>query len=264
MDVSYYLHDFWNDYGDKKVSTDFPLMTGGPWQVLALCALYAFLALKVGPMFMRDRKPYDLRPWMLVFNGFMFGVNGAGFLIALWVTQLGTNSWSCSDENERWEGVQGIATKYMGMTYLGIKLFDFMTTAFEVLRKREHVDVKSQVLHNSFLVLYAFVGLKFYPKGIFCHLPLLDTFFQSIRCAYLVLASAGSALRFSLWWKNYVTMSVILQQVLLITHSLYFLLTPNCAGPTYLKAMVLMYALPCLSYNMSVLSRGTAKISRRD
>lgn len=79
-------------------------MYGGPWQVLAIICLYAFLAISAGPRWMRDRKAFDLRPWMLVFNGFMFGVNGAGFLVALWLTQLGVNSWSCTDKCERWEG----------------------------------------------------------------------------------------------------------------------------------------------------------------
>lgn len=246
--LSYYLHGFWEDHGDSKVSADFPLMYGGPWKLVAITALYAFLSLSYGPKWMQNRKPFELRPYMLVYNGFMFGVNGAGFLVALWVTQMGTNSWHCQLDSDRWSGIQGISMKYMGYTYLWIKLMDFVSTGFAILRKKEGQDITAQVIHNSYMILFPFLGLKFYAKGIFAFLPMMDLFLQSVRFAFLVLASAGKAFTFSLWWKKYVTQIQILQQLVLLVHSLYMTLTPNCEGPAFLKIFVGIYATCSLPY----------------
>lgn len=253
--VQYYLHNFWQEHGEPKVATDFPLMYGGPWKLFAILAIYAYASLRVGPKWMRDRKPYDLRPFMLIYNGFMFGVNGAGFLVALWVTQLGTNSWSCSMDSERWSGIQGTVMVYLGYIYMGIRLGFCVNTAFNILRKKEGYDLKAEVIHNCYLVLFAYSGLKFYPRGIFCFLPLTDTFVQSVRCAYLVLASAGNGLKFALWWKQHVTQVQLFQQTILMIHTLYVFLTPQCAGPTLMKMIVFLYVIGTFPYCVSFYRR---------
>lgn len=219
--------------------------------MLAILATYAFLSLNAGPRWMRDRKAYDLRPWMLVFNGFMFGLYGAGFLVALYFTQWGLNSWSCSDRCDRWEGIHGITAKYLGFMYIWLRLLEFVPTAFDVLRKRENVDTKGQVLHNSYCVMFAFMGLKFYPKGFYFFFPLLDTVFSSVKFAYFVLASAGSGLRFSLWWKQHVNTVHLAQCLGVVAHSAYILMTPNCAGPMFLKAMALVYGAGGVYYHLT-------------
>lgn len=245
--LSYYLHNYWQENGDAKVSNDFTLMYGGPWKVLAIVVAYAFAVLRLGPRFMRDRKPYDLRPFMLVFNGFLFGINGAGFLVALWVTQLGSNSWSCSMDNSRWHGLSGLTMKYLGNIYLWMRLCEFLSTGFNVLRKKNDKNMFGQVLHNGVLVLYAYWGLKFFPRGMYCFLPLMDSITQSVRLAYLVLASAGNGLHFSLWWKKHVTQMQMATQAILLVNCVYLAFMPNCAGPMSLKAIVFVYSLGSLS-----------------
>jgi len=253
------LDNYFQLNADPKVSNDFPLMYGAPLKLLVIITMYAIFALAIGPRMMRDRKPYDLRPWMLVYNGFMFGVSGAGSLVALWITQMGTNSWSCRDDGDRWEGITGMTFKYLGYVYLFVKMFDFATTVFDVLRKRENADLKGQVVHNAYMVMFAYIGIKYYPRGMFCFMPMLDLMMQSIRCAYLVLASAGSALRFSLWWKNYVAMAQIIQLLILLTHSVYVTITPNCAGPIYIKLAVFLYAITSLPYYFSLVVQPDVK-----
>ncbi|KAI1296714.1 putative protein for very long chain fatty acid elongation [Halotydeus destructor] len=258
------VHNFFFEYGDAKVSADFPLMYGAPWKLMAIIAAYAMTALYFGPKWMKDRKPIDnLRPWMLVFNGFMFGVSGAGFLIALWITELGTNSWSCTLDSDRWEGISGVMMRYLGLVYTYIKMFDFMSTAFDMMRKRDNVDYKGQVLHNSSLVIYAYFGTKFYPKGCFVFLPLLDLLFQTVRLSYLVLASAGSGLKHALGWKRYVGYAQLAQQLTLMAHSVHVLSVPDCAGPNFLKVMPLLYAIGTMAYTVAFFKRTYLTVAKK-
>ena len=185
----------------------------------------------------------------------MFGVSGAGTMVALWVTQLGVNSWSCRDDGERWEGLQGMTSKYLGYVYFFIKLSELPITIFDVLRKRRHANLRGQVIHNAYMVIFAYLGDKYYPKGMFCFVPLMDLMMQSTRWAYLVLASAGSALREALWWKNYISLAQITQLSILLIHSLYVMITPNCAGPLFIKLAVAVYATTSLVYYLSNIIR---------
>lgn len=65
--IHYYGHEFWETYGDSRVSK-LPLLNGGPWHVLSLTAIYLYFVLSAGPRYMKNRKPYDLRGVMLFHN----------------------------------------------------------------------------------------------------------------------------------------------------------------------------------------------------
>src|SRR5699024_2116819 len=53
----------------------YPLVQGGPEQVLAIVGFYFLFVTKIGPAIMKDRAPYVLRGPMLVYNMFMVVVN---------------------------------------------------------------------------------------------------------------------------------------------------------------------------------------------
>lgn len=57
-------------------------MRGGPWTIIAITCVFALIVKVVGPQFMKNRKPFDLRPYMIVYNGMLFGMNGVGFLVS--------------------------------------------------------------------------------------------------------------------------------------------------------------------------------------
>lgn len=77
---NYLYYDFWEEYGDPRVS-NLPLMRGGPWKVCLISAAYVMFVKVIGPLMMKGRKPFDLRPLMLLHNSFLIGVNGCGFFV---------------------------------------------------------------------------------------------------------------------------------------------------------------------------------------
>lgn len=60
-------------------SRDLPLIDS-TWQVPAIIALYLIAVLKVGPRFMENRKPYDLKNVIRLYNIAQVVLNSAFFL----------------------------------------------------------------------------------------------------------------------------------------------------------------------------------------
>lgn len=52
----------------------------GTWQVPTIIAVYLMAVLKFGPRFMENRKPYDLKNWIRLYNVVQIAANSAFFL----------------------------------------------------------------------------------------------------------------------------------------------------------------------------------------
>ncbi len=51
-----------------------PLM-GSPWPTVGLCLSYVFIVKIWGPHYMRDRKPMDIRSFLIVYNAFQVALS---------------------------------------------------------------------------------------------------------------------------------------------------------------------------------------------
>lgn len=85
--IKYYSHDFFEIYGDNRVSR-LPLLNSGPWHVLTLTAFYLYFVKFYGPQMMKNRQPMNLKWIMFIHNVALVLVNGLGFLTALFGTQF--------------------------------------------------------------------------------------------------------------------------------------------------------------------------------
>lgn len=243
--------------------SQFPLVRDGPFALISLLSSILILLKVVGPMWMKQRKPYDLRPFMLIFNGVMFGMNGAGFLITLVLTELGRNAWTCGASDPRSTDLRASAIVYLGYVYFLIKFMEFIRIGFAVLRKRDHQATMSAFIHPCLVTFVIYSGLYLYPGGIFCFLPLLDTLTNSVTYAYYVLATAKQ-ISFEKW-KKYLVGVQMLNFSLLLTHAIYFLLQPSCGVPHLVLYFQVLYGALCLSSYPFVFSKlFLGKVSSRD
>ena len=90
--MDYLLNGIWNEYGDDRVR-DFYLMDGGPLKVISMVLVYLVLVKLIGPKFMENRQPFNIRPIILIYNSLMIGFNGIGFCFAIWITDRFTLTW---------------------------------------------------------------------------------------------------------------------------------------------------------------------------
>lgn len=202
---NYLYWDFWEEYGDPRVS-NLPLMRGGPWKVCLISAAYVAFVKVIGPMMMKGRKPFDLRPLMLLHNSFLIGVNGCGFFVGLWVTNFGIDTWTCQgkiDVNKA--TLKETLAIYLGYVYFLTKIVDFADTIFFVLRKKYHQASFLHVFHHGVMPIMSAVGLKFYPSGYSGFLPLINILVHAVMYSYYALACAGEEMKKHLWWKKYIT-----------------------------------------------------------
>lgn len=66
--VSTIWEDLW-ERRDKRMD-DYPLMSN-PLHTAAICCVYFYLIIFAGPRYMKDRKPMNIRGFMIVYNALM-------------------------------------------------------------------------------------------------------------------------------------------------------------------------------------------------
>lgn len=240
--VKYYFHDVWEESGDPRTS-QFPLLHGGPWKFLSIILFYVYFVKVIGPNFMRDRKPYDLRPWMLIYNGCMVGVNGVAFMLAMWLSNLGSKAIDCQQIDQKSEKFMDELTVFFGFIYTLIKLTDLGDLLFAVFRKRYdritwyHIAIRISVPISSWF------EMKYFPGGYSIFFPMTNVFVCFWMFSYYVLATCGPEIKQFLWWKKYLSMLQITQYFIIALHSLYPMYSvQSCAWPKQLSFIELAYS----------------------
>lgn len=239
-----YLKSLLNAPPDVRGST-FPIISGGFPTLLAILVPIVILLKVIGPTWMKQRKPFmELGPFMLIYNGLMFGVNGAGFLMSLAVTDMTGDVLACDRARPSDPGLKSAAIIYLGYTYFLIKFLEFFRIGFAVLRKREDQATLGAILNPVAVTLIIHTGIYYYPGGIFAFLPLADTFTSSFVYSYYVLASAKQ-ISFEKWKRPMICLQMM-HFAALFVHATHFLMQPNCGVPHIVLYFQAIYALSCL------------------
>jgi hypothetical protein len=240
----------WDDATDARTA-HLPLVSGGPWKVIFIVIVYLLFVKIVGPRIMRDRKPFDLRLLMLLYNVMLAIGNGLGFIAAFVASSYGRDTFSCLASHVAKEEMSGrnvlslqdYVYIYGGWLYFISKFIDFLDTIFFVLRKRDRQVSGLHVFHHSFMPIATFIGIKFIPGGNIVLVPLVNTFIHSIMYTYYALSAAGSKYKQYLWWKKYLTLAQVIQFVIIIAHSMYGLMQEQyCSFHPIFHAFELFYA----------------------
>lgn len=227
---------------DVRGST-FPIISGGFPAVLAILVPIIILLKVIGPAWMKQRKPMDMGPFMLIYNGLMFGINGAGFLMTLAVTDMGRDVVSCGRAKPSDTGLKSSAVIYLGYIYFLIKFLEFFRIGFAILRKRDDQATLGAILNPAAVTLIIHTGIYYYPGGIFAFLPLADLITSSFIFSYYVLATAKQ-INLDTWKRPMICLQMM-QFLALFTHATYFLFN-NCGVPHIVLYIQAIYALSCL------------------
>ena len=265
---SYLIYDIWESGADPRVS-EFPLMKGGPWTVMAIIGAYLYFVKRIGPRIMQDRKPYDLRALILTYNIVMMVVNFYFFVSAAQYTNFGLKTWSCVnlDPND-WDTDMKWKLLLIWFFYLS-KFIDLLETIFFILRKKHGQVSFLHVFHHSVVPIDVWVGFKYSPSESACFFPLINSLVHTLMYLYYGLSTLGPAVRPYLWWKKYLTQFQIFQLVLVAIHCFYLVLLPNCNIPKAVFAIYLPQALFLVylfvsffisSYILSTKNKDTKKV----
>lgn len=128
---------YWEEYWDPR-SRDIPFMRGGPWPIIAAMAFYVLFSAKLGPWMMRNRKPFELRTAMLVYNFTTVALNAYFFVCSAYYLNFGLELFNFKfPDHQNLTEVDFIKARLV-FFYIGTKLYDLMDTIFFVLRKKNN------------------------------------------------------------------------------------------------------------------------------
>ncbi|KAG8193729.1 hypothetical protein JTE90_005027 [Oedothorax gibbosus] len=199
-----------------------------------LCTLmYVFFVKRLGPTLMENRKPFDLRALMIVYN-FSIVVTYTSCLLLLIYYFLTTDAYEriCSPTVVTMDDYTYPAT-YAGWIIYVLKYVEYCDTIFFVLRKKDHLVTNLHVIHHAALPIIAWImlrtetsGFQFIPGGI-------NSFIHIIMYTYYGLAAMGPEVQKYLWWKEHLTKLQMLQFVVILFFVLVLIPLSGCKTSTH-------------------------------
>ncbi|KAG8598811.1 hypothetical protein GDO81_002746 [Engystomops pustulosus] len=154
------LYDEWIKDADPRVE-DWPLMSSPIPQTLIIGA-YIYFVTSFGPKLMENRKPFDLKGIMAVYNFFMvlFSVYMCyEFLMSGWATGY---SFQC-DIVDYSRSPQALRMAWTCWLFYFSKFIELLDTIFFVLRKKNSQITFLHVFHHSIMPWTWWFGVKFAP-----------------------------------------------------------------------------------------------------
>lgn len=227
--LEYVYQGFWDQHGDPRVKS-YPLLGGGPWPVLAMSLTYLYIVKVLGPRLMADRKPFDLKNPIRVYNFFMVLLNIYGVVQACRLLNYGLDIWGCRPIDHSATDKKSMDIIKLGYIFILSRLIEFFDTICFTLRKKQNQVSAFHVFHHFSVPNAVWFFLKFAPGGNSAIFPFLNSIIHTVMYSYYLLATYKSLQPF-LWWKKYLTLAQIVQFFIMIVHSSQPLFISTCQFP---------------------------------
>uniref|UniRef100_A0A0C9Q1Z9 Elongation of very long chain fatty acids protein n=2 Tax=Fopius arisanus TaxID=64838 RepID=A0A0C9Q1Z9_9HYME len=179
-------------------------MMSSPLPTMAICISYAYFSRVIGPRMMENRKPFNLRRILIVYN-FIQTIFSSWifyeFLMSGWAKGY---SFRCQpvDYSNNPLALRMASTCWW---YYFSKFTEFFDTLFFILRKKNQQVSTLHVIHHGVMPFSVWMGLKFAPGGHSTFFSLLNTFVHIIMYFYYMVAAMGPEYQKYIWWKKYLT-----------------------------------------------------------
>ncbi|XP_061776375.1 elongation of very long chain fatty acids protein 1a isoform X2 [Nerophis ophidion] len=211
---------------DPRVK-DYPLVRC-PVKMTSILVSYVILAVYVGPRLMANRKPFNLKTAMIVYNFSMVLLNSYivyEFMMSGWAT---TFTWKC-DLIDPSSSPQALRMVHVAWVFFFSKFIELIDTLFFVLRKKQNQITFLHVFHHSFMPWSWWWGVYLTPAGGMCSFhAMVNCGVHVIMYTYYGLSAAGPRFQKYLWWKKYMTAIQLLQFILVSVHISQYYFMENC------------------------------------
>lgn len=212
---------------------------------LALTVLY-LLIVRLGPHYMRERRPYSCRSLLLVYNVCLTLLSLFMFTQLVPAVWHGHYNFFCQNTFSAPE----MDNKVMRILwwYYFSKLVEFMDTFFFILRKNNHQITFLHIYHHATMFNIWWFVMNWVPCGHSFFGPMLNSFVHVVMYSYYGLSSIP-AMRPYLWWKKYLTQLQLIQFFLTVCHTTCAVLWP-CGFPvgwtlfqiSYMFTLIVLFA----------------------
>ncbi|XP_053682185.1 elongation of very long chain fatty acids protein 7 [Sabethes cyaneus] len=225
------IYDWYRDLMDNKSDprvADWPMMSS-PLPTLGLCLFYAYFSKSLAPKLMENRKPLDLRNFLVVYNLFQTVFSTWIFYEYLMSGWWGHYSFRCQPVDYSNNPLALRMARTCWWYYIS-KFTEFFDTLFFILRKKyQHVSTL-HVIHHGCMPFSVWMGMKFAPGGHSTFFAMLNSFVHIVMYFYYMVAALGPKYQKYIWWKKYLTAFQMVQFVAIFTHQFQLLFT-ECDYP---------------------------------
>ncbi|OQR69597.1 elongation of very long chain fatty acids protein-like [Tropilaelaps mercedesae] len=193
-------------------------LISNPAYVLTLESAYLYFIYSYGPRMMANRKPYNLKTIISIYNAFMVLANSFFAYKFLRHSYLGGEyNLFCQPMNHSTDE-NSIALVTNCYWYLLIRALDFLDTVFFVLRKKfDHITAQ-HVSHHALIVLNGYVFMYMGMDGQTMFGICMNCCIHIVMYSYYFVAMLGPRFKPYLWWKRHLTKAQIYQHIAIIIH----------------------------------------------
>ncbi|XP_031636103.1 elongation of very long chain fatty acids protein-like [Contarinia nasturtii] len=211
---------------------------------IIVVALYLFFVLKWGPNFMKNRRPYNLKPILLFYNAFQVFCNFSIFVYAIYQINMSGYkiNYFCEelDYSDSWIGTQSAMGSYF---YFLTKILDLLDTVFFVLRKRTRQISFLHVYHHMLVYVGGFAFISMAPGGHLWLFAVLNLFVHIIMYSYYFGTVCSENLKTNIFIKRSITQMQIIQFVCTIIHLCLPFFVQDCGYPRSLLYVAISQAV---------------------
>uniref|UniRef100_A0A8D8TRL8 Elongation of very long chain fatty acids protein n=1 Tax=Cacopsylla melanoneura TaxID=428564 RepID=A0A8D8TRL8_9HEMI len=210
--------------------------------VVGIVVAYLFFVLYWGPRWMADKKPYQIKNILLVYN-LVQTLYNAYIVAYLFLPGVPTYLWNHScvplprEDNPNWLAFCEACHLY----YLS-KIIDLLDTVFFVMKKKQSQITFLHVYHHAMMVLTSWGFLRFYKGEQAIFVGSLNSLVHVVMYSYYFLAAFGPHVQKYLWWKKYITKFQLIQFGLMCLQQVS-LIVFECQMPIVLTYYITFQAL---------------------
>ncbi|XP_034824369.1 very long chain fatty acid elongase 7-like [Maniola hyperantus] len=211
-----------------------------PYQIVGVIAIYLFFSTRLGPWYMRNKKPYDLKQVIIYYNIFQILASLYLFVEGFMYIISKEFSFLCQNvDDPTTPRAQRIAMS--AYCFFLIKVVDLLDTVFFVLRKSDRQITSLHLHHHTLMPLASWIGVTYFPGGQAAIMGCVNAFVHAVMYFYYYIAGLGDKYKKYLWWKRHVTELQLAQFILVGSHA-FISLFKECGYPTWIKIGMILYA----------------------
>ncbi|GFQ92419.1 elongation of very long chain fatty acids protein 7 [Trichonephila clavata] len=193
-----------------------------------LSFMYVIFVKKLGPSLMKNRKPFDLRNVMIIYN-FLLVITYLVCVIALFYVFFTTDAIDkiCYPSVVKKNNYTYFAASAGWLIYL-LKYIEFADTVFFVLRKKNYLITNLHVIHHAALPIIGWFLFRSERSGFQFVPGVTNSIVHIVMYTYYGLAAIGPEVQKYLWWKEHLTKFQMLQFIVILFFVVVILPLSGC------------------------------------
>lgn len=218
-----YIHDLIDNRSDQRTKGLY--LMDDLNTVCFICFLYVLFVTVIGPKYMENRKPYNLKNVLFYYNIFQIVIS-AVICYESFTIHYFKNYFRCQsvDYSMNPSAVRLLRANYL---YFLSKFIELLDTVFFVLRKKNNQVTFLHIYHHLSMPFKSWITTKYYAGGSMIMIPMINSFIHVIMYTYYLLAGLGPKVQKYLWWKKYLTVLQLIQFLTGIIHLTIALVRPS-------------------------------------